>query len=705
MMLITNWKVKDFGPIIDEELFLKKGIYVISGRNYQGKSTFLDNFNLLVFNKTKKEATLKTCIRWGLPGFGSSMEFIHQGKKFKINIKYSKNTERVLEIEGEDKAYTGQDATDKLKEFFDSELAPAAMVANQGEHDLISIGDAERRELLKKIYDLDFSNGIKKLENDLDEVKRELNMIEIEINRLDKKEYSLMEIRDLPFPKSEYEVKESQRIQLVQDRDDLIKKIEIISASKRELESKKESLENLKKTISEFYRKIDDYSNKILEEQQKDFNEIFEKKIEEKKNGIDYRIKSSLGLLNDLTNNINQELSKIKKVPGYDQTEIDENRALLYKIVSNIETLERKKKLWKKGLCPECERPFDVIDEPEFDLQIEDLNKNKKASEETIKGLEESRNLSLAIEKENQKVNQKITALREELVKIEGQIAADKDLREKSIQYLEEQKKEAFANRERMISSYNESKNIAIDDLELQTKTLEELEEKIENIKKDIPARIPIANQFDSQIKRLENEISSYIRIEASNTQAVKFNGNVENEKIKDMEKIVELEKEKEKSEINIKYYSEAVKILKRSFPSYVISKIIINLNAGANKFLERTYGGGNKVSVKESRNGIKIVYGPHDDDVRLGSGYEKQIFSMSFKYAMGQAKDYGLIFLDEVDAFADEENSLDFYQTIGNMRDLYNQIFVISHKPKIKELLSTEYGALIFEVDGGRIV
>jgi DNA repair exonuclease SbcCD ATPase subunit len=95
-------------------------------------------------------------------------------------------------------------------------------------------------------------------------------------------------------------------------------------------------------------------------------------------------------------------------------------------------------------------------------------------------------------------------------------------------------------------------------------------------------------------------------------------------------------------------------------------------------------------------------LYGENKSEVKSASGFEKQVFSFAYKFALGRIQNYGILFLDEVDSSASVENSQKFYETLGKMDSYFKQVFVITHKPEIKDILYNDYQATIYTVEKG---
>ena len=60
---------------------------------------------------------------------------------------------------------------------------------------------------------------------------------------------------------------------------------------------------------------------------------------------------------------------------------------------------------------------------------------------------------------------------------------------------------------------------------------------------------------------------------------------------------------------------------------------------------------------------------------------------------------------MDEIDSQSSDDNSQKLFNVLGNMRDLFQQMIIITHKEETKVLLETEYGAKVFEAKDNTIL
>ena len=85
--------------------------------------------------------------------------------------------------------------------------------------DIIHVSDSERRDLFKRIQDLDYTKEIKTLiEPKIETVKEKIIEVDKEIFALENKEYEVKSYGELPFTEDEYKLKKSQMDKLIAEK-------------------------------------------------------------------------------------------------------------------------------------------------------------------------------------------------------------------------------------------------------------------------------------------------------------------------------------------------------------------------------------------------------------------------------------------------------------------------------------------------------
>jgi DNA repair exonuclease SbcCD ATPase subunit len=211
---------------------------------------------------------------------------------------------------------------------------------------------------------------------------------------------------------------------------------------------------------------------------------------------------------------------------------------------------------------------------------------------------------------------------------------------------------------------------------------------------------VDISNDLKNKILDLESQIRNYEDVESRISEIERIEKQVLVQKEKDLKQLEEVKTEIQVLNQLIGDWKLSIKLLKTDFPVYVISRVIKDIEKAMNDFLKRTYPK-YRIEVQDKKNALHIVYGPKKEDVSSASGFERQIFSLSFMYAISRAIGNRCLLLDECDSAATDKTSSQFYRVIGDsIGQGIDQIILISHKRSTRDILEFDYGAevLIFE-------
>lgn len=709
-MLIQRLALTNFGPIKETvELTPTNGITLISGVNGTGKSTIVKALALLLFNKADKK--IEDYINWDSDtpnSFNLEIEFTHDNETFKIEYDYEKKgkqgtANRKLVI-GEDNIYFNSDAVKILEQYFDSELSYSAFISRQKERDLVSLKPAERRENLKKIYDLDFIDELEKIDAEVKNFDTLIQEKEKEIYAYENRNYKYLPIEELPFSESEYSLYKEKIEKLVL----LIEKLKTEKNTRKELV---EEIENIQTDISrqnkklkDLYSKIETYKNRIEKaDSQDEINDIdlsikdIEKELEDQEQiyslAFEYKKKADSIIL-----------FRIKK---FDDKELLQNKEAISEKLRQLKNIQDRINAIKNGKCYVCGAEYDSS-------EIEKVEDEKKAVQTEIDSLRE---IILTQEKENKEYLEKkeeLQKIKEEknkyILKYEYELEKADTLvtrkKEEVVKLIQTKKDTIKRNKER-INEYTENIEECTLTIKEGNKDIQSLEDTLAVKKKklsEMPERPDIV-KFKNDLEYYTKELKTYDAIQANNVQAIKFNKQVEENKEKDQKEKEKEEKEKAGLQDTQKNYIEAKNILRKDFPSFVISRMVESIERGMNKFIDTVYYKSLDVKIQETKNAINITYGKNDQDVIHLSGAEESITSLAYRNHLNQLMGLGTIVLDEVDAHLTEENALKFYDVLGHMKNDYKQVFIISHNERAKEKLLSQYSAKYYEIEDGRIM
>lgn len=654
-MRIKNLQLTNFRTIKSSLLDFTNGITLFTGDNGSGKSTILQALSLHLFNYTTQN--LEDYIRWGESFFETSMEFEHNGKLFKQNIKYSRKvSERDLTIDKE--LYKNSDAVKILSTYFDPKLSLASIISFEGEIDLIQVKPSQRREYLKKIYDLEFTNAI----NDLDIQQKELEntkLIELDKNIFfyENKQYNYKQPIPLKLTEEDYTTTKVLRDSLRSQINNYIREIEVYRNNKT---------------------KLDKINNQIIAEN----NSLEANKT--KINLLESSHNLSIVNLEKEIENQRKELSeiKLKRFSIFDESILsNKNKDLAFlekDLVDILETLE----MCKKGKCPTCGKGYTMDEIGKYETEKENIEIAIESLQLEISNLEELKSTYKKEEKEQQDNRYRMESIQKSIEYITNTIQSKKLQYESEKNYISE----AIAKSGDRIKTLNEDMNL------LNSYFQNNVEPMIS------------ANHY-TEVQRLDNLITEYDNTLTINLQISKDNELLEKEEVKDKELLLKYRADKETAIDEVDTLKKCKSILQKEFPNFVISNTISSIERNCNSFINKTYDGRYQLKIKEKKDSLIIVYGEQEKECTSASGYEKQLFSLAWKFALGKLQNLGIIILDEVDSQATEQNSEKLFNIIGNMKDLYNQIFIITHRENTKNILEMEYNAKIYEAKDNNVI
>lgn len=668
-MYIKKITLKNFLPFKEETIFFKKGISVFSGRNGSGKSSVMTAFSLMLLDSSP--GNLKDNIHWGEKKFEISMDFDHLGNSFRIALSSNgKVTDRILMINDTD-IYKGNDAKEKLAEFFEPKKCEASMFSFQDRVDLVKLSESERRELCKLIYDFDFSSIIEDIKREIDVNRLDTKEIETRISILENKEYDYQETMSYPFTEEEKNKYEADLILEDTNQKKLIKKITIRNTLQNEINDLKETVKKSKEQLEEKNRQVDE-ANKRKEAL---LGDSIERQKETEKKSIDQQI---------------QNLKEPIKVE-FDKENYAQKTKQLITQENNLEIAKTNIVLFEKGECPTCGAEF----------SCQELEKKKEEKDSLEKIVEElSKECSFLKETENN-YNKYIEEKNSYDRSMENLINS-----KNSIDQVYEEK---IIHTENTVTSLKKQITYWEKEIENLLENMNGLQEKIKEKESKLSERLPSLAVIEERIADLRNKISDWEKIHEYNKTAEKLNRENKDKEKADKEETRKLNATLEKLIKQTTDLSKGSDFLRKTLPSYGLAKLVKKIQYRLNDFLMKTYGGRYFVKMRETKNGLSMVYGDNERDVRLASGYEKQVFSLATKYAIGAMEGYKFMAMDEVDSNADSDNSLKLYDLIGRCQDMYEQIFIISHKPTIVNLLTNIYKANVYktnvyDVDNGKI-
>lgn len=613
--------------------------------NGAGKTSALYLFLFLIANYVSGK-TIDEYINWDSDSMEAFTEFEFQSNKFKIeysNIRGKAN--KILFINEEE--FSGVSVCNKkLKEYFDPSFFIPSVFIEQNAKNFTSIKPSDRRDNLKKIFNLDYSQEIKEIE------KEEKELQDNEISKVEK-ELIIERSRKFEPQKPEEQTDEGEYIENKKSVDKLTDEIARLSTAVTDVETQKTKHNNIQKRINEEERNLTNLKNKKLTLEEK-FNKL-----------SNFSVDNST--IEELTDKVNE--IKFERIKQFDDTELTNVKQSIANKNAEIRSLKKKIQDCVSGVCPTCGKDFDSHDTESINKEIESLDGELKTLSASASKLE--------LEKKTY----------DETVKLNESKKRDKELLISKIE--SEQKRldrEIEINKRDLESCKTELDNIDFTAIE---KTIETLNTELNSI------IIKNISEVEEEIKNKKTERSTlndfctkWEAVEAKN-KVIKENNDklIKDEKVC-KEKIVELEKKQDELTLKKQQLTKMKNFLRKEFPSYVISTMVEKIQDDMNEFISKVYYKDLSVEISASDDTIDVLYGNGDKkiDAVNASGAEESLLALSYCYSLNRLKGFDLLLMDEVDSSFTEEAAKILSDMIYKIKDEYGFIGIISHVDSVKD-------------------
>lgn len=613
--------------------------------NGAGKTSALYAFLFLVCDYTSGK-TKDEYVNWNSDSMDLETEFEFNSHLFRIEYSNKKGkVDKHLTIDGEE--FSGISVCNKkLKEYFDPSLFIPSVFIEQNAKNFTSIKPSDRRDNLKKIFNLDYSQEIKEIEKEEKELQdNEIAKVEKELIIEKSKKFEPQEFEE-QYEKEEYDYKKKCAEKLTDE-------IARLSTAVTDVETQKTKRDNVQKRINEETKNLTNLKNKKLTLEEK-FNKL-----------SNFSVDNST--IEELTDKVNE--IKFERIKQFDDTELTNVKQSIANKNAEIRSLKKKIQDCASGVCPTCGKDFDSHD-------TESINKDIESLEGELKTLGENAS-KLELEKKTY----------DETVKLNESKKRDKELLLSKIEA--EQKRldrEIEINKRDLESCKTELDNI---DFTIIEKTIETLNTEFASIViKDI-------SEVEEEIKNKKAErftlndfCTKWEAIEAKN-KVIKENNDrlIENEKVC-KEKIVELEKKQDELTLKKQQLTKMKNFLKKEFPSYVISTMIEQIEDSMNEFISKVYYKDLAVEIVANDDTIDVLYGTGERKVDAinASGAEESLLALSYCYSLNSLKGFDLLLMDEVDSSFTESAAIELANMIQKIKDEYGFIGLISHVDTVKD-------------------
>ena len=725
MLKLIKLELEGFGCFKDKKEFLyESGVNLVLAENGSGKTTQINAISILLLSEY--EGSFSDYMNRECNEFTISLEFMLNDKHLLETLTCKKGktyttTRNLKDIDGNDVA-NGEGVKEWLNEKLPVATSKYALFVRQNsDMDIIHCSDSERRDLFKRIQDLDYTKEIKTLiEPKIEQTKEKIIENDKEIFALENKAYIAKDFVELPFTEDEYKLKKSQMDKLIAEKSLIEEKnnqLNNLRERKNKLESeinsikissdsKKSKIDELKsfdfdtekeKIEKEFANKKLESENKIksLEEQR----ENLDKDINEKSLNLECEIKK----IEDEGNELVKEIDSIRlmKLIKFDEESLTKARNNLSELKTKSSICWKNSKILESGVCPTCGSSGDSCKHKyqEFVDEATSYDKQIMECESVINDLLQKKSDIEEKTKKNEELKEKKNSLSNELVKKQSLIE-NKRMEQKSLNSSLMEKKQNYSNQiesEKRILESIDSEKISrlnsvkekndmiiaqiqqlegdicdlIDSEEIKNVEIEELLKEIESFS---------VETFDeNKIVEIETELKKYDSVVAENKVVKEYNKQLEETKKADKKELEKFKERKQKFEKEKFDLENSKKILTTDYPSWAILQNLKNIENDINEFIDQVYYKPLNVKFDMTRSGISMRFG---DDIKVErlSGAEKAITNIGFCESFNKNLNLNMILLDEPDAPLSATRKEMFYSSLLEMKDVFEQMIVVTH-------------------------
>ena len=732
MLKLIKLELEGFGCFKDKKEFLyESGVNLVLAENGKGKTTQIEAIELMLLSVIDgnyadylyRNKETNTTVN----EFTISLEFMLNGKHLLETLTCKKGktcttTRNLKDVDTDVDLANGEGVKEWLNEKLPVNVSKYALFVRQNsDMDIIHCSDSERRDLFKRIQDLDYTKEIKTLiEPKIEQTKEKIIENDKEIFALENKAYIAKDFVELPFTEDEYKLKKSQMDKLIAEKslieeknnqlNDLRErknKIESeINSIKISSDSKKSKIDELKsfdfdtekeKIEKEFADKKFESENKIksLEEQR----ENLDKDINEKSFNLECEIKK----IEDEGNELVKEIDSIRlmKLIKFDEESLIKARNNLSELKTKSSICWKNSKILESGVCPTCGSSGDSCKHKyqEFVDEATSYDKQIAESENIINDLLQKKADIDEKTKKNEELKERKNNLSNELVKKQSLIE-NKRMEQKSLNSSLMEKKQNYSNQieseKRILESVDSEKTSRLNALteknEMIVTQINQLENELIGLIKDAENKYSEQSELSKKIEsfsvetfdenkivEIETELKKYDSVVAENKVVKEYNEQLEETKKTDKKELEKFKERKQKFEKEKFDLENSKKILTTDYPSWAILQNLKNIENDINEFIDQVYYKPLNIKFDMTRSGISMRFG---DDIKVErlSGAEKAITNIGFCESFNKNLNLNMILLDEPDAPLSATRKEMFYSSLLEMKDVFEQMIVVTH-------------------------
>lgn len=668
--------------ITEADLNFDANCIIIEGDNGQGKSAVMEAIAICL-SERKRSDSVKEFIQKPHDHAKIILDLIYNDEQiiFDVNLNHKGGTPLERDVLYKDRHYINSEVTELIKEL-DFTFYSDIIMQMQGQDDIATMTPVMRLNLLQRLFQFDFTEEIGPIQEKLEEFVKNKELDNDKIDFLEKankqKDTTLKSLKekDFSFSKEDYD------------------------NYKNELEDKKAQVEKLSNDLDETFQilqKKTDIQGMIdtIENQQAGISQklLDNKKAAEALKKADYP--SQIATLGTGEND-----AMMKKAAAEDIIKTKKNAiAQLETSISSInvrigelnaakKNCDHKLELAKKGICPECGKPTDDIDDVKIIKEKEEYD--DKIGDE----IEKKDNLII----EMNKYKDEVAAQRKQISVLEANISR-------------------FDTEAKMLEQQEAAEKAKL----IPEEKIKEFEDKLKELDDKAKPLYDLIHDYDDQLSDRDKKTleKSKLKTEIADLEE-KIKGSDE---IADHNKVVELQRMSIKNEIleneknievfrnlisdidlNVQTYNEVLRVLDKELPNYLVVKTCAKLEAEMNNFVNIVFPNF-RLRLLQSRRGVEFFYttDPNVDmtdikkliNSKMASGYEKSVLGLAFKVALCKAYNLSFIALDEIDAAASEGNSVLTMESLISS-NIFNQIFFITHKEATRDIIKSLSNSVI---------
>lgn len=682
MLVLKSLHLEHFMCITEADLNFDANCIIIEGDNGQGKSAVMEAIAICL-SERKRSDSVKEFIQKPHDHAKIILDLIYNDEQilFDVNLNHKGGTPLERDVLYRDKHYINSEVTDLIKEL-DFTFYSDIIMQMQGQDDIATMTPVMRLNLLQRLFQFDFTEEIGPIQEKLEEFVKNKTLDIDKIDFLEKankqKDSTLKTLKekDFSFSKEEYDgyknELEDKKAQLELLSNDLDKTFEILQ-KKTDIQGMIDTIENQQAGISQ----------KLLDN----------KKAAEALKKADYPTQiSSLGTGCDdamMKKAAAEDIIKNKKnTIAQLESSISSINVQIGELTAAKKNCDHKLELAKKGICPECGKPTDDID----DVKI---IKEKEEYDDKI-GDEIEKKDDLIIEMN--KYKDEVAEQRKSISVLEASISRY----ETQAKMLEQQE---AAEKAKLIPEEK------IKEFEGKLKELDEKAKPLYDLIHDYDDKLSDRNKKTLEKSKMRTEISELEKKIKDSDEIADHNKVVELQRMSIKNEILENEKNIEvfrnlisDIDLNVQTYNEVLRVLDKELPNYLVVKTCAKLEAEMNNFVNIVFPNF-RLRLLQSRRGVEFFYttDPNVDmtdikkliNSKMASGYEKSVLGLAFKVALCKAYHLSFIALDEIDAAASEGNSVLTMESLISS-NIFNQIFFITHKEATRDIIKSLSSSVI---------